>query len=753
MTLGQLLTDGYFYGMCLATLSSLVLIVLVARRARFSTTIAWFQLYMVGILLINLLTLIEFFALTPQAFTFVTSVIALAVVILFTGQLVFIMYFVGKSSWVKRWWATVAIAISGTAILFMTWNYHGFAFSDNPTHRTMQQWGYQDTSAAPGFNIVSTYMGIFTLVGLAALLFAYRRTKNADRRRQILIIESALIVPTVVGVVTQGILPQQGIGVPPLGSYCSTIAALLIGYMLIHYGTSSIDPEAITASIVQTMNSPAVALDSNYNIVFANAATQSLFGYAQAEIINQPISKLVGQAASQKLTEHLQANLNNTDNDQTFEARITARDGKQVAVNVYSSYYRDKKGQLLSTILVMADVQRLQDLKASVEQTVIERTHELHEEQAKLLASIEGLPSGFMLVDEQNAIVLQNEKLQTIFNLDGPATSLQQLGMRLTHANLGAAYQKVQKEKLPLVLDEVGLDAKILRLFLGPVRFKEENGTETIIGIVMLAEDITEEKILARSKDEFFSIASHELRTPLTSIKGNTSMLMQYFPDILKDPDVKEMITDVHDSSIRLIDIVNDFLDVSRLEQGKISFTYTAFSLEPLVEKIVYEMQAMLDERKLYLKFDKMTLDSLPKVWADENRTKQVIYNLVGNASKFTEKGGISISAAVEDGDLKVLVTDTGRGLSAANQQLLFHKFQQANTSLLTRDTSRGTGLGLYISKMIVENMGGVIKLERSEEGKGSTFSFTLPLATQGDIQHALDKAAAASAGEPQART
>jgi len=259
-----------------------------------------------------------------------------------------------------------------------------------------------------------------------------------------------------------------------------------------------------------------------------------------------------------------------------------------------------------------------------------------------------------------------------------------------------------------------------------------KNGHKETIGWVVLIEDTTEATIQERSKDEFFSIASHELRTPLTSIKGNASMIMDFYKDALKDPQLKEMVDDIHTSAERLIEIVNDFLDLSRLEQGKMSFAYVPTSLDKVIEGVTYEMKVVLNEKKIYLKTDKLTLNSLPLVWADENRLKQVIYNLIGNAAKFTDEGGISITTSLSDDKtlIKVILTDTGRGMTEESQQLLFHKFQQASSSLLTRDTTRGTGLGLYISKMIVESMGGKIALESSVVDKGSVFSFTVPVAT-----------------------
>jgi len=234
---------------------------------------------------------------------------------------------------------------------------------------------------------------------------------------------------------------------------------------------------------------------------------------------------------------------------------------------------------------------------------------------------------------------------------------------------------------------------------------------------------------MERSRDEFFSIASHELRTPLTAIRGNASMMQQLYTDGLKNEELNQMVTDIHDSSTRLIEIVNDFLDASRIEQDKMEFKKEKFDILEIVENVIYEMAPVVKERKLYLDCDQ-TLKSLPEVVADKNRLKQVLYNLTGNALKFTEKGGVKVAATVEGKFMKVRVTDSGRGIPLDTQALLFHKFQQAGESLFTRDTTRGTGLGLYISKLLIEHMGGHLQLEHSEVNKGTTFSFTLPLAS-----------------------
>lgn|GEM_PF-747856 len=250
---------------------------------------------------------------------------------------------------------------------------------------------------------------------------------------------------------------------------------------------------------------------------------------------------------------------------------------------------------------------------------------------------------------------------------------------------------------------------------------------------VSVFEDISKERELEKSRDEFFSIASHELRTPLTAIRGNTALIQQYYSDQLKDDqDLREMIGDIHESSIRLINIVSDFLDTSRLEQKRMKYEPEAFDIVSLVQSTIREYQIANSHRKIALEA-KEPDTPLPKVFADKNRTRQVVINLVGNSLKFTSEGSINLSFARQDDFVKVFVSDTGQGISHDAQKMLFRKFEQTGDTVLTRDSVHGTGLGLYISKLIIEQMHGVIKLESSQPGVSTVFSFTLPVAKDSD--------------------
>ena len=360
----------------------------------------------------------------------------------------------------------------------------------------------------------------------------------------------------------------------------------------------------------------------------------------------------------------------------------------------------------------------------------------IKEEQSRLLASIGSLPVGFLIIDIKNNILIKNKAIEQILDLKDLEGSILLRGDIVNvedkfkpDFDLRKAYEGCMQEKKPLEFKEVSFGKKFLRIFIGPVTIE---GLESdVVGATILVEDITEAKVMERSRDEFFAVASHELRTPLTAIRGNTDMILSMYKDKLVDKDMKdmkEMLEDIDASSVRLIQVVNDFLEVSRLEQGKIDIKKETFALTDITEKVVRDLKEMISQKGLTLLYTPPT-SPLPSVSADKGRLEQVLVNLVGNAAKFSKEGSITISIEHTGAFLRVRIIDTGAGISEHNQARLFRKFQQAGEDMLARDVSQSTGLGLYISKLIMNNMGGEIGLEKSELGKGSTFYFTVPTA------------------------
>ena len=372
-----------------------------------------------------------------------------------------------------------------------------------------------------------------------------------------------------------------------------------------------------------------------------------------------------------------------------------------------------------------------------------EMTDSVLETRARLEASIGSLPFGFAVVNTKDQIVYHNEILGRLLDRTIPTDPA---GTTVLLKEFSVTYDKIinllhvlhdTQSKRKIIERTVELGPKYFRFLFVPV-IKREGEADVVVGSVMTVEDLTETRAISRSRDEFFSIASHELRTPLTAIRGNASMILQYYADQLKDHDLHEMVSDIQDSSTHLIDIVNDFLDMSRLEQGRARFKPVPCDVEELIKKTLREYDVTSSRRKLYLKF--FLAKKLPLVMVDPDRARQVIINLLGNALKFTEEGGVTIDAEVVGPNVKVTVTDTGQGIPEKTQHLLFHKFQQASDNILTRDDTQSTGLGLYISRMLAETMGGKLYLEHTEEDKGSTFAFELPIAKDAKAQPSVEK-------------
>jgi signal transduction histidine kinase/DNA-binding LacI/PurR family transcriptional regulator len=223
-------------------------------------------------------------------------------------------------------------------------------------------------------------------------------------------------------------------------------------------------------------------------------------------------------------------------------------------------------------------------------------------------------------------------------------------------------------------------------------------------------------------KSQFLSTMSHELRTPLNAILSFTRFLskVQYGPLTERQTDLQQRILTNADD---LLALINDILDLSKIEAGRMDLFLEETALAPLLQGVLATVGSLTRDKGLTLTLE--GADTLPLVTIDKTRIRQVLLNLLSNAAKFTEQGGISVRAAqVDAGMVCIRVTDSGRGIAPKHQALVFEEFRQVEDAL---HQQQGTGLGLPISKRLVELHGGRIWLE-STPGQGSTFSFTLPI-------------------------
>jgi signal transduction histidine kinase len=230
---------------------------------------------------------------------------------------------------------------------------------------------------------------------------------------------------------------------------------------------------------------------------------------------------------------------------------------------------------------------------------------------------------------------------------------------------------------------------------------------------------------LDKAKDEFISIASHELRNPMSIIKGNISMILAGDAgDITHE--VRDILTDVILAVERQIRLVNELLDISRIEAGEIHFQlHPTIYIDQVAKLLAISLKGVAKNQNVEIEVEAGDQPIAP-IQADQDKVSQVLINLVTNALKFTKQGNIRISFKQKGEYVITCVTDSGIGISQEQQDLLFRKFSKISSSVGT--LSAGSGLGLYISKKYIERQGGNIWLDSSEPGKGSTFCFSLPI-------------------------
>lgn len=335
-----------------------------------------------------------------------------------------------------------------------------------------------------------------------------------------------------------------------------------------------------------------------------------------------------------------------------------------------------------------------------------------------LQATINGLEVALLLVKDNGDVILSNRSVERLFGLPQSPQKIADVQNVLGQDyNLQSKFFSSIYQKQPLGETNIVWNQKYLKIDISPVES---------VGNLIVITDQTEEHVLDRSRDEFFSIASHELRTPLTIIKGNSSMLIDLLKAASGDENQIKIAQDILSSSDRLITIINNLLEISELEHKKIQLKIENFVIRDVAAEVLTELNSQIVEKNIQTPI----IASIPelKVSADRERVKEILRQLLKNSFHYVDSGKVSVSISKVLDFAEISVTDTGSGIPAELQSLLFRKFQQAGESLYARKTE-GVGLGLYICKLLVEQMGGKIKLLTSTPGIGTTFSFTLPLA------------------------
>ncbi len=348
-------------------------------------------------------------------------------------------------------------------------------------------------------------------------------------------------------------------------------------------------------------------------------------------------------------------------------------------------------------------------------------------EAAKNRAVLEGITDGVVVIDTKGEVILFNPAAEQILGIRADRVvgcSIQDTYAVRDSEMLVRGFLLASREMAALrsgrefVEERIEVEGRVANVRIAPVMHGDE-----YLGVVAVFRDITKEVEADRIKSEFVSTVSHELRTPMTSIKGYTDLLCLGAAGALSD-NQRRFLNVIKSNADRLALLVNDLLDISRLDTGRIRLDLEPVNVGYIIGEVFKSLHQQIEEKGLVV--NENVPDDLPAVKGDHDRVTQILLNLVTNACKYTLDGGqITVTARPVDGMLQIDVTDTGIGIAEEERDKIFDRFYRADHPVV--HDSGGTGLGLPIVKSFVELHGGNIWVT-SEPGKGSTFSFTLPL-------------------------
>lgn len=338
-------------------------------------------------------------------------------------------------------------------------------------------------------------------------------------------------------------------------------------------------------------------------------------------------------------------------------------------------------------------------------------------------AVIRSIAEGLVVVDAKGRVIMMNPAAEKLLGVSkkeriGKSISEDIKGPRLL--SLAKSSQDGKNKEIELVSQRDDTK-KVLRASTAVI--EDESGQT--VGMVSVLSDVTKQRELDELKSNFVANVSHELRTPLVAIGKSISLILNKTTGRLSE--AQEQLLSIADRNLkRLTFLINDLLDLSRLEAGKMSIRREYSSIEEIIRESIDGLKTWADTKSI--KIEKNIEGGLPEVYIDPDRIIQVFNNLIGNSIKFTPTNGvISVKAKLrkENLEIEIGVQDTGIGISKENLSKVFNKFYQAGERVAT-DIS-GTGIGLSIAKEIVELHGGKIWAE-SEKGKGTEFVFTVPV-------------------------
>jgi len=468
-------------------------------------------------------------------------------------------------------------------------------------------------------------------------------------------------------------------------------------------------------NIVENMEEGILLEDKDGYITFINPMMEKLLGYSRGELIGEFWEKIVPPESRERVREEWHRRREGEKS--IYEAFLLSKAGQRIPV-IISARPLFEDGEYRGAISAFTDITE----RRRLEEALTHEREELVKTNRYLQTVLDTIPSGLFTVDEERVITSWNKAAERITGYkpeDVIGKSCEVLRGEPCLTECGLYAEDVEKPLIGQECTIIRRDRKRITISKSVDFLRDGHGR--IIGGVESFSDITQEKEMERMKMEFVSTVSHEIRTPLTSIKGCADLLLSGDTGTINE-EQEEFLKIIIDSADRLTKLINDLLDMQKIESGRLEFKFERVRLDEVLRATAKAFQITAERKGLSFEAE---IEEGIVVRADRDRLAQAFANLLSNAVKYTQEGVVRVRARRADRKAVVEIEDTGIGMSAEEGSQLFKKFFRADNPY-TREAG-GTGLGLSIVKAIIERHGGEISVE-SGPGVGSTFTVTLPL-------------------------